>query len=375
MSDAIPPTTVIQLPEIVVTAPPITVPAPAAPPAKREALPEKAVPDRQTYEAPNTETKGGRLYWRTFKLTISDEKKDQKGGFNEFDLSDFHFIFTVDHAQLQTPKKLVCTIYNLHPKVSDIIAGEFTQVRLEVGYKDDKKRGELFKGFIVWTERGKENATDTYLTIWANSWDGAITSAVVNETLPKGSTSADVFKACVRAMATYGVSLGFMSPGLSKTEAPRARTISGSAKDVLRDMARSEGAEVFVDADRVNTLKWDETMPGPTIVLNSKTGMLDIPKQTPGGVTVRSLMNAQFRPGMAVKIDETDIVRQQRSQGAEQAGALPEQNMQLILSQAAVQSDGVYKIHKVVHHGDTRGDPWYSDITTMPIKPAAPALR
>ena len=48
--------------------------------------------------------------------------------------------------------------------------------------------------------RGKENATDTFLRIYANAFDLAINNALVNTTLPKGNTPRDVVQACIDAI-------------------------------------------------------------------------------------------------------------------------------------------------------------------------------
>ena len=135
----------------------------------------------------------------------------QDGG--AFDLSDFHFTFTVKKKMGGEPWSLEAKIYNVPDKLAQQIANQFTNVSLVVGYalpqpKTDasgapaavvpppqgyKPGGSmLFSGDVVWYEKGREqNITDTFLTIYANSFDPAQNSSVVNTLLkarrqPKG---------------------------------------------------------------------------------------------------------------------------------------------------------------------------------------------
>ena len=173
------------------------------------------------------------------------------------------------------PWSLEAKVYNVPDKLAQQIANQFTNVSLVVGYalpqpKTDasgaptavvplpqgyKPGGSmLFSGDVVWYEKGREqNITDTFLTIYANSFDPAQNSSVVNTLLKAGASQKDVAQACVDAMALVpslagpAVTLGVLTAGMDDTKSPRSRTLYGMPKDILRDVAQTFGAFCHVD--------------------------------------------------------------------------------------------------------------------------------
>ena len=157
----------------------------------------------------------------------------------------------------------------------------------------------LFSGDVVWFERGREeNQTDTFLRIYANSFDIAINQSMVNTTLPAGSTQKDVAQACVDAMnkdeSTLHMALGTLTAGMEDAKSPRSRTLYGMPKDILRDVAQTVGGHCFIDPKgKVNIVKPDDPpSASPVVVLNSRTGMIGVPHQNiDGSMSARCLLN------------------------------------------------------------------------------------
>ena len=211
--------------------------------------------------------------------------------------------------------------------------------------------------------------------------------AVVNTTLPPGHTPADVVQACVDAMAQYPsgangdkkVTVGQITSGLDDTHSPRARTCYGMARDPIRDIAQTAGGFAHIDdGGRLNIMKPGETLgQNPIIIINTQTGMVGVPRQNiDGGIQVTCLLNPKIRPGMTIQINQKDIIQKMIPGGAYTPGAplpegVPEELKGVLISQMAIRADGHYTVWSVTHHGDTRGQAWYSEIMTRPLDPTS----
>ena len=113
-------------------------------------------------------------------------------------------------------------------------------------------------------------------------------------------------------------------------------------------------------------------VPGTAIVLNAATGMVGFPQQTPGGITVRSLLNPKIKIGGLVQIDNKAI--NQGVSSAAGANLYPASGRLEALPGylAKISSDGFYKVLVQEYSGDTRGQEWYSDLTCLAVDMSAP---
>jgi hypothetical protein len=300
------------------------------------------------------------------EVTVTAKRDPPQPG-KKIDLSEFHLTFEVKRAAFQTPASLVAHIYNVGDDLMQRIASEFTRVTLSAGYQNGPY-GVIFDGVVVWFERGRENATDTVLVIHANEWDQAWNGTVMNDGLPEGATHEDVVKAVLGVMTPYGISLGVLS-ALDPAKSPRARAMVGMARDQLRDIAQANDAMAFIDQDgKLNVLKKDDVLSTPAIVLNTSSGMIGVPRMTLGqGVAVTSLLNPGIKPGASIRINQKELITRIEAPAGGTGGT--KQQIQDLTTTQQVAADGGYKIYSVTHHGDNRGNPWYSDIMTMPMSP------
>jgi len=316
----------------------------------------------------------------------STASKTQQG--KALSLSDFRFTFEVEMNPSLMPWRMTATVYNLSDNLMKRIAQQYTNVALIAGYALPNYKGSapsgyhpggsmLFSGDIIWFERGRESATDTFLRIYANNFDPALNSAVINTTLPAGHTQNDVLKACADAMsaAQGSVSSGKVTLGqitdLGDAKSPRARTLLGSPRDVVRDVTQTAGGYCYIDGSgKLNLQTLNDPPPQTITVVNSQTGMIGIPHQNmDGGISVMTLLNPSIQPGSAIHINESDLTRKMLSQsGKGQAtDTVPVIQQQMMIAN----SDGVFRVWSVKHHGDTRGNPWYSEIITRAANPAS----
>jgi len=281
---------------------------------------------------------------RYCKLTV-------EGGGEAIDLSALRIRFSVTQHTLQSPNIGDITISNLSDETVQRIKNEGTTVTLEAGYQSGY--GLIFKGQIIQKRKGRENPVDTYLNILAQGGDQAYNHAVVNKTLAAGHTYKDQVMTAYEAMKPFGITLGYVTD-LGAKKMPKGRVLFGMARDVLRTVAMSTGTSWSIQNNQLTVVKDTEAAPGGAIVLNSRTGMIGLPVQTIDGIQVQCLLNPMIGPGSLIQINQADI------QDAKfDPGYLGEVNNSMIPTTA---DDGFYKVLVVNQEGDTRGEPWYSNM-------------
>jgi hypothetical protein len=104
---------------------------------------------------------------------------------------DLRMTFECRQTDGLTPNTAIIRVYNLSDDTAKSVVKEFNKVTLQAGYITGNY-GIIFKGTIKQFKRGRESATDTYLDIFAADGDIAHNQAVINTTLPVGSTLDDV---------------------------------------------------------------------------------------------------------------------------------------------------------------------------------------
>jgi len=282
------------------------------------------------------------------------------------DLSNMRIVFKVFQSDLATPNYATIKVYNLSDDTATSVQKEFTAVRLQAGYEGGSY-GMIFNGSIKMVRRGRDNATDTYTEILAADGDVARNFGFINKTFAAGATSDQIFDALVNAL---GLPVGY-KPDLSNTALSRGKVMFGMARDLMDDIAVTARCTWSIQNGQVQLVPLTSYIPGTAVVLNSNTGMIGLPEQTEDGVRVKTLLNPRIKIGCLVQINNKSI------QGAFLGG----QNLfaQGRLEQIPgllpkVTNDGFYRVFVAEHEGDTRGQPWYSNLVCLAIdSSAAPA--
>lgn len=275
------------------------------------------------------------------------------------DLSELHIRFEVRNTTAQVLKRAQIRIWNLREDTARQIQNEFTRVELSAGYGDDV--GLIFQGQIAYIQAGKENATDTYVDIFAQDGDAAYNHSVSNRTLAKGWTPDQLYDALLQDLQPYGITAGH-KPTFTSTAASRGMACYGMTRDYLRDLASQQGCEWNIEDGRLNFLPLTSYMPGQAIVLNSATGMIGTPKMTIQGLVVKSLLNSAIKSGGQVKIDNASIASLKIN--------IPYAGIDMA---PGTDADGAYTSRVVQHTGDNRGPEWYTDMICVAVDGTAPA--
>lgn len=283
---------------------------------------------------------------------------DISGAGVSLSVSDLRVRFSIKQATIQSPDAAIIRVTNLSnataQKIQKAKAGQ--KVTLTAGYQSGS--GVVFKGDVQEVRCGRENPTDTLLTIWAAGGDAGYNYAVVNKTLAKGSTHKDHHSALMEAFGKFGVTAGYIPPGvLEKVKFPRAVPLFGMARDHMRKLAQAVGCSWSITDDKLDLVPIGQAKPGGITEINAKTGMIGMPMQTPAGVIVRCLINPSLRPKQKIKLNNASIQLSSFDQsytGSAVNNAAP--NM------GALSADGTYIILAIDLEGDTRGGPWYQDL-------------
>jgi hypothetical protein len=283
------------------------------------------------------------------------------GAFGSLDLSELRCRFDLHPLPKLAPSIGKIQITNLGPTKSRAIAQKgsvYKTVTIDAGYQDN--HGVIFKGNIIQAISGRESPTDTLVTLIAADSEHGHNNAVVSTTHPPGSTPQDHFNTAIAALNPFNVVKGFVGPDLSTPVFPRAVTLYGMARDVLNRIAISKDARVFYDRQEVTMIERGGSRGGSATVLNSTSGLIGMPTQTPDGIFARCLINPSIRPGSLVQIDQKDI--QLSIAAINPTTGSNDLGLAQLDSYAGISADGVYIVVRVDVCGDTRGLPWYMDL-------------
>jgi hypothetical protein len=240
-------------------------------------------------------------------------------------------------------------------------SSEDSDITISAGYKDNI--GLIFKGRLRRAIYGRENPTDTMTTILASDGGSAQAYATVAKTLPPGSTPQNIVDTAIESLKKFGVDHGFTGQGvdLSKPTYPRSITLFGMAWKLMNDVAKSKGATASIQNMLTHMVKPDDAISGGAFELNTLTGLIGMPTLETGGLYARTLINPQMKFHSLVHIDES-LVQGMLPQLISD-GSIDPSYLKGARNMAAIAGDGIYRIFRIDVDGDTRGTPWYQDLT------------
>jgi hypothetical protein len=334
-----------------------------------------AYPETHFGVVPGSVAYGNKLYGRRYRLIVTnqvtakpsstvlpDTAEDQVASARpevSLDVSQLHCTFRVVKTQLMAPNLSIITIYNLSPKTENAIIQEGYRVVIEAGYVGSQYGG-IFDGNVVQVLRSKENGTDYVLTLVSADSDAFLAYGTANFTLLRGQNHRDIIDHVV-STASVPTEIGRISPNLSDTQLTRGRVFFGSAADILKQVADSQDATFYMEDGRVNIVKPEDLPYDEVIELSPSTGLIGVPVQQDAGATIRMLLNPKVKLGSFVHVDNSLIRTVQQDPAA---GQQP----------YSLDQDGLYRVIKITHLGDSRGPDWYTEVETITQSGKLPAL-
>lgn len=289
-------------------------------------------------------------YLRAFSCIIG-------GAGGALDFADFRVVFTIRRGDFQTPNTADVRIYNLSDNTANRVDNEFTRIQIQAGYQSNL--GLIFQGTIKQFRKGREDQKNSYLDVTAADGDEAYNFATAVGSLAAGHTAKDRWAFLNQQMAAQGVTAGD-APFLPKNASVRGRVYCGMTKDYLRQFATDQGCAWSIQDGQLTLIQKTSFQGGRVPLISPQSGLIGVPEQTQNGIAVRTLLNPRLKIGQLVQIQGT--INQARLGTSVGDQVTTNYNLQ---AGAKVSGDGLYYVMVAEHQGDTRGNPWYTDLVCL----------
>lgn len=272
----------------------------------------------------------------------------------------FEIIKTLD----PTPNSAQIKIFNLLPTHEAQItqSGEFTSVFLQVGYRGAAKL--IFQGNIKHAFHYRDKA-DYVTQIEGADGDKDYRQAKLNLTLAAGTTAKDLINAAVGSFAG-GTKLGHNGIPNGNPRI-RGRVISGMTRDVLSKLAKESTANWSIQDGALQIVPAGSVLPNQAIVVNASTGMLKAPEISNWGIKVTCLLNPLIGINTVLQLNNNDIMERIRKRRT-----LTKNTQKKPGTLVALNADGLYKVIRIDHRGDTRGTQWETESYCVSVSNPGP---
>jgi hypothetical protein len=285
-------------------------------------------------------------------------------------MKDLRIEFDVCKTIGHTPNTALIKIRNLAPENEAKIKGEFTEILLNAGYEGQSRL--IFAGNIKHTSRYRDG-NDYVMEIEAADGDDDLRNTVVNSTLAAGTTISQAVDHLVSKFTR--VKLGHAV--LKDRARIRGRVMSGSAKTYFDQIAKECDANWSIQDGRLEIVPVASTLPTEAIVIRADTGMVKAPELGDKGIKVTCLLNPQIRVNGKVQLDNNDfkikVLTQRKKKvtaGVVQPATTKSKGPKVL---ARLDPDGIYKVFKLTHKGDNRGNDWTTEIECLALAKTIPA--
>ena len=291
----------------------------------------------------------GRLYLREAELIVGPKVTFTNAPVEPVDARNFkkRIAFNVVKTSESAPNKAKITIYNISQESRNFLEDDDLVVFLKAGYKDGV--GTIFFGDVVRME-SQRNGPDILTMLECGDSEKILLTAHIDIGLGAGATN---IQALNLAAAKLNLTLGPIQ-GVKTINYLNGFTFSGLAKDLLDQIAKQTGTEFNVQDGEIRILPPDATDTQTAVLITPETGLVGFPTKTKDGVTFKSLLNPNLKPGRAVKLESKQF------QG--EFGAKSDKKA----SQSLSDSGAIIKVRKVVFDGDTEEGSWFSTVEGVP---------
>ncbi len=289
------------------------------------------------------------LFGRKYRVIVSDVN-----GIG-MDVSTLRCTFQIEKSLSETPNYAEIVLYNLSAQTENSIIKEGAKVILEAGYQSPQY-GLIFSGDIVQPLRGKEDNTTYTLTLVSQDGDLFYNKGIINASFRAGQTPRDVLENIAK-QSTNALEIEQLSDNLSQAALPRGKAFFGLTRDYFRQIAKSEQAAFYINNNKIEFVKAMDLPSDEIIKLSGKSGLIGMPEQTEEGIQATCLLNPLLDLNKMIAIDLSSIQRQKAGKENEIKN---------------IEGSGIFKIIKLTHKGDSRGDEWYTEFTAIAQTGAVP---
>lgn len=302
---------------------------------------DSLVPSGEFYTVDNLiGVTGDWLYGRRYRVLID------LGNGKAFDVSELRCEFSIVKTAKTEANQSTVTIYNLNPEDENKLIREGQRIIIEAGY-EGSQYGRIFIGNIIQPLRSKENGVDYKLTLVSMDSDRYVTYGLVGVSLVAQQSSRDAVKSLL-TKSSQQVGSGYL--GDTKIVYPRGKVMFGMSRTYLEQISRSENMLCYTSDGAVNIVSAKDVEKGSIFYFTPENGLIGTPKQNEIGIECEVLLNPQIKINSLFKIDNNRIENYQYSPGN---------------PVRSLDSQGIYRVIKLTHEGDTRGGSWTTKISAI----------
>lgn len=316
---------------------------------------QKYLSNQNIYKVTGAGSFGGyQLFGRRYSILVSDDNG------NTVDVSDLSCEFEINKTAYLYLNVSTITIYNLAPKTENAILVDGAFVTVQAGYEQNDHYGTIFRGRIYQKIKRKINGTTYALDLICMSSQRFFSYAINSFSLSANQNAFDALLGSVRTTVFEGTSIDVGQVKMSDIVYPRGKVIYGQAKNTLADLSKNDSTSFYFDDETINTLDLTSLPADNEVVyLNSRSGMVGSPKEIPSnisgaGISVQCLLNPLIHLQNLIHVDNSSI--QQRQYDVE-SGELSRRYF--------LDKNGLYRVVKLQHIGNTRGNDWYTNIEAV----------
>jgi hypothetical protein len=301
-------------------------------------------------------------YRRECTIILGDSTKGNALAITQSLRIKFEIVKTIG----RTPNTCLLSIYNLTQDNEARVKGEFDEVVVNAGYKGSSLL--IFAGTIRHTSAYRDG-NDRILEIDAADGDFDLRNTIVNTAFRAGSTASDEIDHVISKFEK--TAKGHVI--VSDTRRLRGKVVSGLASKIFDRIALENDAHWSIQDGNLVMVPVASTLPTEATVLRSDTGLLGAPEVDDKGIKATCLLNPALRVNGKVQIDNNDLKLKIQKELETKPGHTKVKTKKHRGDLARVDPDGVYKVYKLEHEGDTRGGDWKSTVYCVGLDAAIPA--
>lgn len=284
------------------------------------------------------------LFRRRVKVALATALKEDFSSVSALvtEIEQLRVSFKVTKALTKDPNTCEIKIYNLSADTRSKLPGTGAKVLLRAGYQSTEE--QIFIGDARVIESRREGA-DWVTVVRCGDGERAILHARVSSSFAPGTSVADVLRTLGKGPKLDTGNLeqvaAKLSPSLQYTQGYAAH---GNAYKELGKALKFAGYELSIQDGAILALQPDDTTTEEVIELSEESGLIGSP-ETASGAAKQGKNKAPAKPVLKVK----SLLQGQLRCGRK-------------LSLKSIQYNGLFKIVKVEHSGDTAGGDWYSSL-------------
>lgn len=272
--------------------------------------------------------------------------------------------FEVVKDSQSAPNEAIIKIYNLNDEHQRQIRFEFEDILLNAGYLGSEML--VFRGNIKHVYRYRDKL-DWITEVVAGDGDSDYRNSTINQTFAAGTSDAQMVD---RICGTFKTTKKGAVQGVSSAGRARGKVVSGNNRGVLHNLARQNNCNWSIQDGQLQIIPVDGVLDTEAFLINEDTGMLGAPEQDDKGIKIKTKLNPLYQINGRVKLDNNNIKLKKKK--ISEALASERGSSKKTPDPVRLDPDGVYKIYKLTHKGDTHGTEWVSEIETVGLDSVIP---